>query len=96
MSRSSSLAQKSDLDAYFRSTKPRGPLDVKVGEEVAWTRYSLLQIGAGATDPMWGQRGRVVELRPPWALVEWDGEEKPRLVSTTTLAYPTANPRFCE
>ena len=96
MSNSKRSAGPSNRDAYFRSTKAPGPLDVKVGDRVAWTRYCCKQIGIGVTDPMWGQRGEVKELRGPWVLVKWDDEDEPSLTSSTTLAFPTANLRFCE
>ena len=75
-------------DAYFRTTKNPGPLDVKVDERVAYTRYFLMQVAGGPTDPMWFMRGTVVELGSPWCKVLWDGDDKPTTVSTTALAHP--------
>jgi hypothetical protein len=86
---------RGNRDAYFRSTKAPGPLDVAVGELVAYARYFLLQTGADAVDDRWHWRGTVVELRAPWVLVRSsDGTET--LVHPANLARPGPNLRFCE
>lgn len=86
--------ERGNRDAYFRSTRPHGPLACEPGDVVAFTRYFLKSIGASATDPMWSQRGIVRELRPPFVLVAW--EEGERLVHLGNLAKPGPNLRFCE
>lgn len=84
-----------DLDAYFKSRKPPGPLDVGVGDQVAYTRYFLKSIGVYCTDPSWSRRGEVLEVRGPLALVRWsDGCDE--RVSRANLAYPGPNLRFAE
>jgi hypothetical protein len=58
-----------------------------------------MQLGISATDPMWVQRGKVKEKHPAvaeWVYVVWDGEEEPSLVSTSALAVPGPNLRWCE
>ena len=82
--------------AYFRSRKAPGPLAVKVGDTVAYTRYFLKSIGMPPTDDMWRQRGTVAEVNGNYARVLWDGEDEPRGVLTNNLAHPGANLRHCE
>ncbi len=86
-------------EAYFRSTKPNGPLpNPVIGERVAYSRYFLKQICADPTDPMWGDRGEIVSLHKNgvWALVRWEREEEPRHIALQHLARPGPNSRFCE
>ena len=83
-------------DAYFRSRKAPGPLAVKVGDQVSYTRYFLKCIGAGPTDDLWRRRGEVKEVNGDIARVLWDGDDEPRGVRTCNLACPGPNLRFCE
>jgi hypothetical protein len=88
-----------NLNAYFNSRKCPGPIQgLKVGEEVSYTRYFLLQTCTPATDDMWRARGEVVELHANgvWARVHWKGEEGPRLIALQHLARPGANTRFAD
>lgn len=94
MSANSRLAT-SNLGAYFAGRAAPGPLEVRVGDRVALTRYHLLQLGLPATDPAWRQAGTVEEVRGDLALVRWDGGEA-ALIATANLAYPGPNRRFCE
>lgn len=80
---------RANLDAYFRTREAPGPLKASVGDAVMWTRYHLRQTGRHATDPVWRQEGRILELdeKGPFALVQWSDEEKPRLVALANLAH---------
>lgn len=101
--RSTSFAD-SNLNAYFRSTKRPGPLDVRPGDVVGFTRYHCLQLGLSPTDSMWSLRGTVIELRgapsedgkPVWAFIQFEGEDAPRCVARGNLAIPGPNLRWCE
>lgn len=79
----------SDRDAYFRTRRPPGPLKARVGDEVCWTRYHLLQTGREATDPVWRQQGQVLALHDNerWALVAWHDEDEPRWAALANLAH---------
>lgn len=98
MSADSRLAA-SNLNAYFAGRAAPGPLEVRVGDRVALTRYHLLQIGLPATDPAWRRAGTVEEVRGDLALVRWEDDVlycEPALVATVNLAHPGPNRRFCE
>jgi len=82
--------------AYFRSRKAPGPLAVKEGDPVTYTRYFLKSIGAPLTDDMWRRRGVVIGTKDNLARVQWDGEEESHWVLTNNLAIPGANLRHCE
>lgn len=83
-------------DAYFRSRKAPGPLDVKEGDRVSYTRYFLKCIGVLPTDDMWRRRGTVKGVKGRLVMVLWDGENEPMSVLSTNLAHPGPNLRFCE
>lgn len=85
-----------DLDAYFRSRKAPGPLDVKVGDKVMYTRYFLLSIRVSATDDSWRDQGEVIEVgNHDLATVRWaDGTVMK--TKTNNLCYPGPNLRHCE
>lgn len=88
---------RGNRNAYFNSRKNPGPIqNLKEGEEVAYTRYFLLQIGVSATDDMWRARGKVTRLHDNgvWVYIHWKGEEAPRLIALQHLARPGANTRF--
>jgi hypothetical protein len=95
--KSDSLAQ-ANLDAYFRATRPPGPLEVSVGLKVGYTRYFCRQIGLSPTDPTWSRRGVVTRLheRPDLAYVLWADEAEDTPVSTHVLAIPGPNLRWAE
>lgn len=93
-SASQSLAQ-SNLNAYFASTKPPGPMTFEVGARVGYTRYFLKQTGVPGTDPMWHQRGKVQSVADPIVTVEWDDGTIGR-VHSANLAIPGPNTRWCE
>jgi hypothetical protein len=85
----------SNLDAYFRSTKAPGPLEVKVGDRVARTRYFLKQLGLPPGDDAWKDRGTVLEIRGNNIVsVKWDSREEPTSILTSNLAFPGPNLRF--
>jgi len=87
---------------HFESRKPNGPLTVKVGDTVAFARYFLQCIGEGPTSDLWRARGKVTGLLggkgelSTWPYILWEGEDEPRLVNPSNLAFPGANLRFCE
>jgi hypothetical protein len=82
-------------DAYFRSRKAPGPLEVKIGDRVAYARYFLKCLGTPATDDAWRRRGTVVSVENGVAQVHWDGSDGPIRVLTSNLAFPGPNLRFC-
>lgn len=87
---------KTSDTTYFRNRKAPGPLSVKVGDTVTYTRYFLKSIHAAPTDDMWRRTGTVIEVLGNYARVLWDGENEPRGVLTSNLAHPGANLRHCE
>lgn len=93
------LHRSGTRDVYFRHTKAPKPIEgLQVGDEVAYTRYFLMQTCFPATDVAWHIRGTVVSLHPNgiWAEIQWKGEESPRMVALQHLAKPGPNLRFCE
>jgi len=87
MTKAQSL-EAANRDAYFKTTQAPGPLDVKVGDEVCYTRYFLKQITNSPTDPLWFERGKVIRVKKHnIVIVRWnDGREVP--VKTHALAFP--------
>lgn len=98
MGKKSNELERSNLDAYFRTTKPWPPLSCAPGDVVTYTRYWLRSIGAPPTDDLWRQRGTVVELRHgTFALVLFDDETEARLVHRGNLALAgVPSLRLCE
>jgi len=86
---------RQNLDSYFRSRKAPGPLTVKTGETVAYTRYWLLAVGTRPTDDLWRRRGTVVDVERDVALVRWNDGTEARVL-TSNLAHVGANSRFCD
>ena len=83
-------------EAYFRSRRAPGPISLKVGDRVSYTRYFLKSIGAEATSDLWRRRGVVTEVGSWCVYVKWDGEDEPKGVRSENLALPGPNLRFCE
>lgn len=88
--------ERANRDAYFKSTKPHGPLHVTVGEVVGYSRYFCMSIGLPPTDPMWRTTGKVTELRDVFALVLFEDRQAPQLVRLEHLAKPGPNIRWAE
>lgn len=93
--RDSRKLSRGDLDAYFASTKPPGPMTFEVGARVGYTRYFLRQTCVPGTDPMWRQRGKVQSMEDYIVTVEWDDGTIGR-VHSANLATPGPNTRWCE
>lgn len=111
MSEQSDNLARANRDAYFRSTKPNQPWDIKAGTRVAYARYWLKAIGCSPTDPMWFERGTSLGTdRHGITRVRWDNDrDLPReawtwtfwgrpcsYVHSANLAKPGPNMRFCE
>ena len=96
MSRKMSQAQanevaRGNLDAYFKTTKPNGPLAYKTGDRVTYARYFLKATGEPATGERWFSRGVLAETPHPtlddrFAMVHWDGHPAAVAVNTCNLA----------
>jgi len=83
-------------DKYFKHHKPdTTPPVFEPGDIVCFTKYFLKSIGAGETNAMWKQTGRVIE-RPDTVLwkmmvnVEWD-DGHVSLVNACNLARASGN-----
>ncbi len=72
------------------------PLKTEVGHTVAYTRRFLKSIMAPATDPLWRRTGVVQAIDGRFALILWDGDEKPVFAALSNLAHPGPNLRYCE
>ena len=89
--------EAADLDSYFRSNKPWGPLHVEVGDRVGFTRYTLRTMLGNGMSRLWILMGTVVEERPPFhVLIRWDDEGELQLVHRSALAFRGANRRWCD
>jgi hypothetical protein len=93
--------ERGNRDAYFRSTKPPGPLPFEAfaGHVVGYARYSLRAMGLGPTDPLWTRRGHVVrahETVATWVYIRWDDDPEPEVASTSALAVVGPNTRWCD
>jgi hypothetical protein len=92
--------ERANRDAYFRTTKAPGVIELTKGERVAYTVYFLRQIGMSHGE-MASRRGTVIDpmaklgSQDTFAMVQWDGDDEPTMVSRHTLACPGANLRFC-